>query len=118
LPKKIGGHRDDGPPKRNFVSNDNPQPCLVKRGSQAAEYLPSNSEAPAPVESAERGWIKVWRRFKEHPRYRHDSEWVHVWLHLQLCATHAAMEVIFKGQKVTLEPGQLRDTEHQVPFKS
>jgi hypothetical protein len=83
------------------------------RGELAAknrrEYLPSPDDArgdEAGEPSAERGWVCVHRRLKDRPRY-HDSEYVHLWLHLYLCATHKARQVLFDGKTVTLQPGQL-----------
>jgi hypothetical protein len=68
------------------------------------EYLPSPNEAGEL--STERGWVSVWRRLKDNPRY-HDSEYVHLWLHLYLCATHKARKVLFDGKTIILKPGQL-----------
>jgi len=52
------------------------------------------------------GWIALHRSMRKNPRYK-NSAWVHVWVELLLSATHARKEVIFKGKRITLEPGQL-----------
>jgi len=53
------------------------------------------------------GWIAVHRSMRKNPRYKKNSAWVHVWLELLLLATHSQKETIFKGEKITLNPGQL-----------
>jgi len=60
-----------------------------------------------------RGYVCVWRKLRDHPRYR-DSEFVHVWLHLILNATHKEMEAIFCGKKIVLQPGQLVTGRHSI----
>lgn len=52
------------------------------------------------------GWIKLHRRIMTNPRYK-DSEFVHVWVHLLMLATHAPLRRIFAGKEVVLKPGQL-----------
>ncbi|MEW6159008.1 MAG: hypothetical protein AB1813_16410, partial [Verrucomicrobiota bacterium] len=58
-------------------------------------------------ESNQNGWIKLHRKLADHPMYCHDSEWVHLWVHLLICATHRSRRVMFGGQEITLQPGQL-----------
>jgi len=52
------------------------------------------------------GWIKLHRRFLEHPRFK-DGDWLKVWTFLLLNATHKDYRMIFKGVDTILKPGQL-----------
>ena len=52
------------------------------------------------------GWICLHRKLLEHPLFK-DSQFIHVWLHLLLNATHKPMKAWFKGKSITLNPGQL-----------
>lgn len=52
------------------------------------------------------GWIKLYRKLLEHPRFD-DPEWLAVWVHLLLRATHQPYRVNFDGRIVELKPGQL-----------
>jgi uncharacterized phage protein (TIGR02220 family) len=52
------------------------------------------------------GWIKVHRMLIEHPRAS-DPNWVSVWLHLLLLATHKPIKMVFDGNVIELKPGQL-----------
>ncbi|HWC61425.1 MAG TPA: hypothetical protein VHC44_17155 [Verrucomicrobiae bacterium] len=60
-----------------------------------------------------RGYVCVWRRLRDHPRYK-DSEFVHVWLHLLLNATHKVIEGLFCGKQIRLQPGQLITGRHAI----
>lgn len=55
---------------------------------------------------SDRGWVKLHRRLLEHPR-RRDPDWVAIWIHLLLNATHQPYRVNFDGRIVELQPGQL-----------
>jgi hypothetical protein len=54
------------------------------------------------------GWIKLHRQLLEHPRLAHPG-WLHLWTTLLLLANHsgAGPRMIFQGQEITLQPGQL-----------
>jgi hypothetical protein len=60
-----------------------------------------------------RGYVCIWRKLRDHPRYR-DSEFFHVWVHLILNATHKKIEAIFCGKKIVLQPGQLITGRHAI----
>jgi len=53
------------------------------------------------------GWIKLHRKLLENPIVCKDSDHLAVWVYLLLNATHEACPALFKGKKITLEPGQL-----------
>ena len=53
------------------------------------------------------GWIKLHRKLLENPIVCKDSDHLAVWVYLLLNATHEAYPALFKGKKITLEPGQL-----------
>lgn len=52
------------------------------------------------------GWIKLHRQLRDHPRFR-DAAWVQVWTWVLMSATHATVDMMFDGQRITLNPGQL-----------
>ena len=54
-----------------------------------------------------KGWIKLHRKILDNPVICKDGETFAVWIYLLLNATHKEMDVIFKGKRVTLKPGQL-----------
>ena len=53
------------------------------------------------------GWIKIHRKILENPIVCKDSAYLSVWIYLLLNATHKEIPALFKGQKITLQPGQL-----------
>lgn len=53
------------------------------------------------------GWIKLHRKVLENPIVCKDSDHLAVWAYLLLNATHKEYQTIFKGEKITLQPGQL-----------
>ena len=53
------------------------------------------------------GYIKVYRSMLEHPVICKDSEYFAVWCYLLLNATHKEQQVLFKGERIILKPGQL-----------
>lgn len=52
------------------------------------------------------GWIKLHRNLMSNPQFS-DGDWLKVWLFLLLNATHAPLDRMFGGDRITLEPGQL-----------
>jgi hypothetical protein len=52
------------------------------------------------------GWIKLHRKIYNNPR-ANDPEWLAVWIYLLLHAANESTEVIFKGDRISLKPGQL-----------
>jgi DNA-binding MarR family transcriptional regulator len=53
------------------------------------------------------GWVKLHRKMLDNPIIMKDAEHLAVWMYLLLNATHAEYPALFKGEKITLQPGQL-----------
>lgn len=53
----------------------------------------------------EAGWIKIPRSIWQNPRVRMEG-WLSVWIWMLCRATHSGIEVIWKGQRLHLDPGQ------------
>jgi len=53
------------------------------------------------------GWIKLHRKLLKNPIVCKDGDHLAVWVYLLLNATHKDYPSVFKGEKVTLKPGQL-----------
>lgn len=51
------------------------------------------------------GWVKVYRQLKDKAYYK-DSEFVHLWLHLLLCANHDSAEYLNGYEIIKLKKGQ------------
>jgi hypothetical protein len=58
------------------------------------------------LSASDLGWIKTHRSLLHEPRFT-DGDWLKVWMYLWLNATHKRIDTIFKGRRITLEPGQL-----------
>lgn len=53
------------------------------------------------------GWIKLYRKLLDNPIITKDSDYLSVWIYLLLNATHKEYDTLFKGQRITLQKGQL-----------
>lgn len=53
------------------------------------------------------GWVCLHRKLLDNPVVMKDAEHLAVWIYLLLHATHEEYPAFFKGQKITLLPGQL-----------
>ncbi|MFD1990065.1 hypothetical protein ACFSGI_08845 [Paenibacillus nicotianae] len=53
------------------------------------------------------GWIKLHRKMMDNPVVCKDSDHIAVWMYLLLNATHKEYPVLFAGEKIILQPGQL-----------
>lgn len=53
------------------------------------------------------GWIKLYRKIMENPIVTKDADYLAIWVYLLLNATHDSYPVLFKGERIMLEPGQL-----------
>lgn len=53
------------------------------------------------------GWIKFHRKILDNPIVCKDSDYFAVWCYLLLNATHTEYDAMFKGERITLKPGQL-----------
>jgi len=80
-----------------------------------------NREIPTPAtmgvlsEDKKRGWIKLWRKFKD-SKYFKDSHMVHLIDYLLLKASHKDEEIIFNGKPLSLKRGELifgREAAHR-----
>lgn len=56
-------------------------------------------------ENHQTGWIKIFRSIQNKGWYS-DSEYVHLWLHLILEATHKGREYFWNGRTIILNSGQ------------
>jgi ribosomal protein S15P/S13E len=55
----------------------------------------------------EKGYIRLYRSVKDNPVVWRDSDHVAIWVYLLLNATYQELDVIFKGSRLLLSPGQL-----------
>lgn len=53
------------------------------------------------------GFVKLHRKILDNPIVCKDAEYFAVWIYLLLNATHKEIDMIFKGKRTTLQPGQL-----------
>jgi len=53
------------------------------------------------------GWIKLHRKLLDNPVVCKDADHLAIWMYLLLNATHTNYDSIFKGNRITLIPGQL-----------
>ena len=54
-----------------------------------------------------KGYIYLHRKILENPIIMKDSDYLSTWIYLLLEATHKKMDALFKGNRITLLPGQL-----------
>ena len=59
------------------------------------------------------GWVKLYRSLRENPRAS-DPEWLALWVWMLLFANHASASVVWKGQRITLQPGQFTAGRKQI----
>ena len=53
------------------------------------------------------GYIAIHRKMLDNPVVCKDADHIAVWCYLLLNATHTNYDVFFKGERLTLRPGQL-----------
>jgi len=53
------------------------------------------------------GWVKLHRKALNNPIVNKDADHMYLWIYLLLNATHKKYDVLFKGERITLQPGQL-----------
>lgn len=53
------------------------------------------------------GYVKLYRKILNNPVVCKDSDHLAIWCYLLLNATHRGVNTLFKGERITLEPGQL-----------
>jgi hypothetical protein len=71
----------------------------------------------AVAQSFYNGWIKVHRSLLDHPRKR-DPDWVALWVHLMLSATHKDIRRTFDDHEIVIRPGQLITSRKSLSFES
>ena len=60
------------------------------------------------------GWIKLHRKITEKSFYKKDSEAVHLWIHILICANRSNREEILGGKKIICNPGQFTTGRKQL----
>ncbi len=60
------------------------------------------------------GWVKVHRKLSEKVFYRKDSEKVHLWIHLLICANRDEREELLGGKPIKCNPGQFTTGRKQL----
>lgn len=53
------------------------------------------------------GWIKLHRKLLDNPIIIKDSDYLSVWIYILLNSTHKEYDTLFKGERITLQKGQL-----------
>ena len=53
------------------------------------------------------GWIKLHRKLLDNPIIIKDSDYLSVWIYILLNSTHKEYDTLFKGERITLQIGQL-----------
>ena len=53
------------------------------------------------------GYVKIYRKLLDNPIITKDADYLAVWIYLLLNATHKEIDALFKGKRITLQPGQL-----------
>lgn len=59
------------------------------------------------------GWVKIHRKIWDNPRSR-DPEWTAVWLWMICRASRGGADVLWKGNRITLLPGQFTAGREQI----
>lgn len=54
-----------------------------------------------------RGWVKIHRKIWDNPIVTKDPDYLSVWIYLLTNATHKNHDVLWRGKRITLKPGQL-----------
>ena len=89
-------------------------PPISLAGQDAGNGGVAFSESEANMD---RGWVRLWRKLDDNPMAR-DPFWVAVWTYLLRNATHRAHDVMWCGQRKTLQPGQLILGRHALAFQT
>mgnify|MGYP003112354060 CR=1 FL=1 len=64
---------------------------------------------------SERGFIGLWRDIDKQPWYNlHKGRYTAVFIHLLISASHKPVQVVYRGQNITLMPGQLAKSFSQL----
>lgn len=65
-----------------------------------------------------KGYIKLYRSILDNPVVFKDSDYFAVWCYLLLMATHNGCDVMFGGERIHLEPGQLTTGRNVIAEKT
>jgi hypothetical protein len=63
------------------------------------------------------GWVKIHRQIKDKVYYK-DSEFIHLWIHLILCANHSEAEYLNGYDIVKLKKGQFITGRKKLSFET
>lgn len=63
------------------------------------------------------GFVKIHRKIMDNPVICKDAETMAIWLYLLLNATYKPYDVLFKGKRITLKPGQLLTGRNSIASK-
>lgn len=63
------------------------------------------------------GWIKLHRKVLDNPIVCKDAETFAIWMYMLLMAAHEGTDVVFKGKRQHLEPGQFLSSIRQISAK-
>lgn len=64
------------------------------------------------------GWIKLHRKLKSKAFYAKDSEKVHLWIHLLMCANHTGREEFFAGKPIYCNSGTFTTGRKQLSMET
>ena len=62
---------------------------------------------------SDKGWIKIHRKLYDNP-YASDPHWVALWCYFLCKASRGGNQVIWKGERITLKPGQFTAGRKQI----
>jgi len=63
------------------------------------------------------GYIKLHRKMLENPIICKDGDTIAIWIYLLMNATYKPYDVLFKGKRTTLQPGQLLTGRNSIATK-
>lgn len=63
------------------------------------------------------GWIKLHRKVLDNPIVCKDAETFAIWIYMLLSAAHEGTDVVFRGKRQHLEPGQFLSSIRQISAK-
>ena len=63
------------------------------------------------------GWIKLHRKIMDNPVVCKDAETFAIWIYMLLSAAHDGKDVVFKGERFSLKPGQFISSTRSIADK-
>jgi len=88
-------------------------PLRKRDSSVKSNFLSVQSQYAGAAMNNNNGWIKLHRRLLDNPRIK-DPDWLAVWIHVLLKATHQPFKANFDGKIVELKPGQFITGRHAI----